>query len=254
MRLAPREDLQGVAQAHMAERLGLKRVAILLDGDPDKTREWASPYRRAALGLGLQTDVYRYDPEAADYGRLAERVADSGAQGVFVMGFVDEGAGRLVKALRKSAGDDLVISAPDPFGSVPYVLEQLGPVAHGIYLSATDTPPDALDLSPAGERFARDFGYLDNPTPFVLPSAQAAESVLEAIAGSDGTRQSVLARLRATEVEDGILGSFRLDRYGDIDPGRVPIFRITGSTPAGKPVFTYFDGAVVDRVFSLPSS
>ena len=254
MRVAPREDLQGVAQAHLAERLGLERVAIVLDGDPDKTREWASPYRRAALGLGLEADTFRYDPEAPGYSALAERIADSGAQAVFVMGFLDEGAGRLVKALRKTAGDDLVISVPDPFGSVPYVLKELGPAAHGIYMSATDTPPDALDLSPVGERFARDFGYYDNPTPYVLPSAQAAESVLDAIAGSDGSRRSVLTRLRATAVEDGILGSFRLDSYGDIDPGRIAIFRITGATPAGDPVFSYFDGAVVDRVISLPSS
>ena len=112
------------------------------------------------------------------------------ADGVFVVGSVDEGGDKLIRALRSKAGDDVTIHVLDLFGPVPYVLERLGSAAHGIYMSFTDTPPHALDLSPAGERFARDFGYLDNPTPYVLPAAQAAESVLEAIARSDGTRRS----------------------------------------------------------------
>ena len=194
----------------------------------------ADPFRRTARELGLQTELFAYDAEAASFGPLAERVANAGPDGVFVLGSIDEGGDRLVRALRSEAGDDVTIHVLDLFGPVPYVLEKLGSAAHGIYMSATDTPPHALDLSPAGERFARDFGYLDNPTPYVLPAAQAAESVLEAIARSDGTRRSVLARLRATEVEEGILGSFRLDPFGDINPGRIPIFRITGQEHARR--------------------
>src|SRR5215216_1008637 len=65
----------------------------------------------------------------------------------------------------------------------------------------------------------------------VLPAAQAAELVLDAIARSDGTRGSVLEELRRARVKDGILGSFRFDRNGDITPARLPIFRVTGETP-----------------------
>ena len=46
----------------------------------------------------------------------------------------------------------------------------------------------------------------------MLEAGQAAEVVLDAIARSDGTRASVLEELRATDVKDGILGSFRFDR------------------------------------------
>ena len=254
MRVAPREDLQGAAQAVLADQLGLDRVAVVVERDPDWRQTWADPFRRAARERGLQTELFAYDAEAASFGPLAERVANAGPDGVFVLGSIDEGGDKLVRALRSKAGDDVTIHVLDLFGPVPYVLEKLGPAAHGIYMSFTDTPPHALDLSPAGERFVRDFGYLDNPTPYVLPAAQAAESVLEAIARSDGTRRSVLARLRTTKVEDGILGSFRLDPFGDIDPGRIPIFRITGRTTPGEPVYEIFEGAVVDRVIMVPSS
>ena len=61
----------------------------------------------------------------------------------------------------------------------------------------------------------------------MLEAAQAAELVLRAIAGSDGTRASVLARLRKSNVRGGILGDFRFDRNGDMTPGWVSILRFT---------------------------
>ena len=56
---------------------------------------------------------------------------------------------------------------------------------------------------------------------------------MRAIARSDGTRASVLRELRASEVNDGILGSFRFDANGDITTASIPILRITGATPPG---------------------
>jgi hypothetical protein len=77
--------------------------------------------------------------------------------------------------------------------------------------------------------------------------------VLQAIARSDGTRGSVLEEMQGIEVKDGILGSFSFDRNGDITPAQIPIFRVTGETPPGAGVFPYFDGAVVDRVLTVPA-
>ena len=77
--------------------------------------------------------------------------------------------------------------------------------------------------------------------------------MLQAIARSDGTRASVLRELRATEVKDGILGDFRFDRYGDITPAKITIFRVTGSTPPGLSLPSHLEGAVVDRVVRVPA-
>ena len=162
-------------------------------------------------------------------------MARSGAQGVFIAGLGSEGGGRVVMALRDRLGSRIKIMAADPFLPIADVLAFAGPAAHGLYFSATDVPPRAQP--PAGRRFARDIGTLDAPVFGVLPAGQTTELLLDAIARSDGTRASVLEELRGAKVEDGILGDFRIDRYGDITPARLAIFRITGATPPDAPVF-----------------
>ncbi len=78
--------------------------------------------------------------------------------------------------------------------------------------------------------------------------------MLDAIARSDGTRASVLQELRTVEVEDGVLGDFRLDRHGDITPAQIAIFRVSGHAPPDARVFEWFRGSVVDRVMTVPKS
>ena len=149
----------------------------------------------------------------------------------------------------------MTIHVLDVFGPVPYVLERLGSAAHGIYMSFTDTPPQRLRPQPRGRALRRATSATSTTRfPTCSPPPRRRSRCSTAIARSDGTRRSVLARLRATKVEDGILGSFRLDPFGDIDPGRIPIFRITGRNAPGEPVYESFEGAVVDRVIMVPSS
>jgi ABC-type branched-subunit amino acid transport system substrate-binding protein/DNA-binding beta-propeller fold protein YncE len=261
-RVVPPEDLQGVAHAMLAQQLGLKRVYVLhprrRPGAPRRGSDWkgehADPFRTAARRLGLRViGVRPFDPAAKSHDALAGRVARSGAQGVLVTGVLFEGGDRVLKALRARLGTRVKIMVTDQFAPVPELLELVGPAAHGIYMTATDVPPAARDLSPEAERFARDFGAFGTPVPYALPAAQAAEVLLQAIARSDGTRASVLEELRATQVRDGLLGSFRFDRNGDIAPAAVPIFRVTGATSTEAEVFDLFRGAVVDRVVHVPA-
>jgi ABC-type branched-subunit amino acid transport system substrate-binding protein/predicted Ser/Thr protein kinase len=257
-RVIPREDLHGVAQAMLAKELGLRRVFLVREragvgGDP---KIYTDAFSRAArrLGVGIAGSA-AYNPEAKSYDALAQRVARSEAQGVFMGGFAGaEVAARLVTALRASLGQSAVIMATEPLGPVPDLLKFAGPAAHGVYMSGADVPPAAREGSPAGRSFARDYGALDDPVQGVLTAAQATDIVLDAIARSDGTRPSVLQELRTVEVEDGLLGDFRLDRYGDITPAQIPIFRISGSAPPDARVFEWFRGSVVDRVMTVPRS
>ena len=64
----------------------------------------------------------------------------------------------------------------------------------------------------------------------------------------------MLEELRASKVEDGILGSFRLDDHGDITAASIPILRVTGATPPGSGLPESLQGAVVDRVIKVPTS
>jgi ABC-type branched-subunit amino acid transport system substrate-binding protein len=250
VRLMAPEDLQGVANAMLAKELGLRRVYVAQD--PGSKAEFADPFRRTAARLGIQIAGVANFSDGSNHDRLAERVARSGAQGVFIAGLGSVGGGRLVMALRERLGSRIKILAHDPFLRIADVLDFAGPAAHGLYFSSTDVPPRAQP--PAGRRFARDIGTFDTPVSGVLPAGQTAELILDAIARSDGTRASVLEELRGAKVEDGILGDFRIDRNGDITPARLAIFRITGATPPGAPVFPQYEGAVLERVIEVPAS
>ena len=71
-----------------------------------------------------------------------------------------------------------------------------------------------------------------------ITTAQATEVLLEAIAGSDGTRATVTERLFRTRVSDGILGSFEFDANGDTTGGGVTMYRIEQGEPRILDVIT----------------
>ena len=136
------------------------------------------------------------------------------------------GVFELLKAVRARLGNRAPIMVGYTFASIPTdeLFDQVGPALRGVYVATLDVPRTVMPLTAAAaaRRSRRRRGQ-----PGVLETTQATELVLRAIAGSDGTRASVLARLRASKVRDGILGNFRFDRNGDMTPGWVPILRFT---------------------------
>ena len=62
---------------------------------------------------------------------------------------------------------------------------------------------------------------------WVPESAQTTEVLLDAIARSDGTRLSVAKEIFATHVSGGIIGSFRFDLRGDVDPATFSLYRFS---------------------------
>jgi branched-chain amino acid transport system substrate-binding protein len=257
-RVVAREDHSGAALAMLAKQLGLKRPYVLDDRSAEGRILMAGPFRRAARGLGLPiAGSHSYNDEARSFAPLAERVARSGADGVLLGGWVYGGANDVVKALRARLGPDLPIMVNDfMFVPVRDVLDLTGPAARGIYIASNDIGVARRHLPPAGRRFLSDFGASGNfgtPLSYVAQAAQATEVVLDAIERSDGTRASVLEELGQTNVEDGIIGSFRIDANGDITPAPIAILRITGATPPAERLPDVFDGAVVDRVLRVPA-
>jgi len=51
--------------------------------------------------------------------------------------------------------------------------------------------------------------------PYAIYGAQAAQVLLNAIGESDGSRSDVIAKLFATQVTDGLIGSFSFNENGD---------------------------------------
>ena len=253
VRLPPLDDLQGTAHALLAKQLGLRSVYVLSDGSVFWKFLLTDPFRYAARKLGIPVaGAATFEYGAKDYGALADRIARSGAQGVVFGGDPLLGAGSVIQAIRARFGARFPIMAGHYFAAgVPDILKFIGPAARGIYAATTDVTRADLKLTPAAERFLDDFGDVGSGG-FILETAQAAELVLRAIARSDGTRESVLEELKRSRVKNGILGSFRFDRYGDLTPAKMPILRITGSTPPEARLPELFQGAVIDRVVEIP--
>ena len=189
----------------------------------------------------------RWNPEAAGYAPLAERVARARPTAVFVGGLLDTNGARVVRDLRARLGRSAAILVPDTFAPLPLFVEQAGSAAIGTYASYSGVLTDGLP--PAGKRFVERFAATQAGVaiePSAVYAAQTTEVLLDAIARSDGSRSSVTDELFATRVEDGLLGTFGFDANGDITESPVTILRVTrgGSSREVRSV----EGGEVERV------
>jgi branched-chain amino acid transport system substrate-binding protein len=225
-RVVTHQFTQGVATAHLTKRLGARKVAVLHQNLADPyIRYLVEPFVAAAPGLGLELDLRKWAFQES-FAELASSVAAGNPDAVYLAGLSNENAKRLVEDLRAALPANVELVAPDGFAFNP-IVQELGRAGAGLLVTVPGIPAELMP--PAGKRFARELGRAAVVEPGQLgayEAAQAAEVLLDAIARSDGTRASVVEELFATKVEDGILGSFSFDRYGDIVPAPVGIYRI----------------------------
>jgi branched-chain amino acid transport system substrate-binding protein len=225
-RVVPHNLPQGAAAALLARNLGAQRAVVLHTGFDDYVRTLFEPFEATARSLGLRTTRFLW-PIRASYAELAASLAATSPDVVYLAGLTQDNAKRLVEDLRAALPPGVALIAPDSFAHSD-VAKELGPAGERMFVTSTSFPHESLP--PAGKRFIREFGRsIDEPAFLGAPeAAQAAEVLLDAIARSDGTRASVVEEMFATKVEDGILGSFTFDRYGDIDPAPIGIYRFEG--------------------------
>jgi branched-chain amino acid transport system substrate-binding protein len=230
VRMAPADDLQAAASAVYGRRLRMRRPYVLHhDG------VWgigvATAFRTAALRLGMDVaGMAQWDSRAKDYTRLARRVRDAGADGVYLAGLaVSDNGGQLIKDLRGALGRGVPILAPDGFNEPAPLVEAAGSRAEGTIITLAAIPTQKLPS--AGRRFAREFEHRFGALPccYSVYAAQATHALLDAIAASDGSRAGVLHNLFHTRVHDGLLGDFAIDRYGDTTLTEIAVYRLHGA-------------------------
>jgi branched-chain amino acid transport system substrate-binding protein len=227
---------QGTAAAHLAKRLGARRVAVVHQDLRDSyVRGVTTSFLAAARTLKLDTVSFDWRPQKR-FTELAASVAAARPDAVYVAGLTQLRANVLVEDLRAALPRTVELIGPDSFAAED-VAKKLGQAGDGMFVTVSGIPADLLP--PAGERFLREFGRPTNTDPAGLGAPEAAQStevLLDAIARSDGTRASVVEELFAAKVENGILGSFSFDRFGDIDPAPVGIFRFERGKLVGDSV------------------
>ena len=116
------------------------------------------------------------------------------------------------------------------------------------------TPPPAERLSPASQRFLRNFAATrpgGQVPKYALYAAAATDVLLDAIARSDGTRESVAQALSSVRLVDTPIGPITLDRHGERTSNPVAIVR---ADHGGEPIDPQgTEGGVVVDVITPPA-
>jgi DNA-binding SARP family transcriptional activator/ABC-type branched-subunit amino acid transport system substrate-binding protein len=223
-RIIPTDDVQAAAGALVARDLDVRRMYTLDMGDPPST-QFVDYFLRAARRLGVSA-VGRgsWDLEQASAARIADAIARTGADGVFLGVPSVPSSVALLTALRARLGPDVQLMAPEVFD--PQTALLAGTAAEG--MAITQPGPSADDLPAQGKEFVAAYTarFREKPTRYALAAAQAVDVMLDAIAASDGSRASVTQSLFKTRMSNGILGSFWITPTGDTTLNAVAVHRI----------------------------
>ena len=228
IRIVAADDFQGAADAVLTKQLGIKKVYILNDKEAYGLGV-ATNYRNAAKKLGIAIAGFdAWDGKASSYEALATKIKSSGATGVFLGGLICENGGKLVKDLRAGLASSVKILAPDGFTPVSAVVTGAGNAAENMTISVAGLPNS--QLKGAGKAFLAGFRTVvhKQADPYSVYAAQAAEVLVNAISNSNGTRASVASNLFKTNVTNGIIGTFKINKNGDTTSNPVTIYKVKG--------------------------
>ncbi len=135
------------------------------------------------------------------------KVGQSGADGLFLGGLIDENGAQVIKDKVKVLGPndgDVKLYMPDGFTTQSTIDESGVENTQGAFFSVAGVPTDEFESESAQEfitTFQESLGG-EPVDPYAIYGAQAAQVVLDAIAASDGTR----AERHRADVRHGLPG------------------------------------------------
>jgi hypothetical protein len=221
VRIVAPDDAQGAAAAVWLANAARAEPSSSCGSPPGPTRKRWLP--RSSAKRGRARSRPRRSPTTLPaFATLTRRVA-ARRHVVYIAGLTEANGRRLARDLRAALGPSALLIAPDGFRSVG----QSVPAGEGLRYTGLSVPAELL--SPAGKRFLSEFGqrpFADRGALGAPEAAQAAEGLLDAIAGSDGTRPSVVDELFKDEgVETGSWARFRTTAAATSCPGRSGVYR-----------------------------
>jgi branched-chain amino acid transport system substrate-binding protein len=221
-RVAPSDPNQGAVMAEFAKAQGVNSIYILNDKEAYGLGV-AKNFRGAAEALGMKvTGFSAYDPKQANFRAIFTRIKATNPDGIFIGGLVDENSGQLIN-------DKLTLLGPNA-GKVKLFLPD-GFTADAVFQRSEGGTPNAKDAffsvagvgidkyTGAAQTFINDFKKTipgKSVDPYAILGAQAARVVLDAIANSDGSRQSIIDEVFKTKIDNGLIGIFEINENGDI--------------------------------------
>lgn len=233
-RVVPSDAVEAAAEVNLQRSLGCHAPLVLQDGEVDG-EDAAISYVLAAQAAGLHVlAVQSYERYASDYGSLARGVAQSGADCVLIAASEEHSAARVAAQVGRAA-PGVRIFASSALADGSFANPALGGVP-------TSLDPRVLVLSPAlssrsyppaGQRFLASYARLYGPPP---PQAifgyEAMSLMLAAIAAAtdDGRepvqRAEVAEKILGVRRRDTVLGSYTINRDGDISIDTYGVWRL----------------------------
>jgi branched-chain amino acid transport system substrate-binding protein len=247
VRVVAHDAYQGAAVAQFMQEQGTTKLYILNDREAYGLGV-ATNVRGAAEHLGIEVVGFdAWDPRASNYEALMTQIQDSGADGVFLGGLIDENGAQVIKDKVRVLGDNETVKLymPDGFTTQQTIDEAGVENTQGAFFSVAGVPVD--EFTGSAEEFIAEFEPTlggDPVDPYAIYGAQAAQILLDAIANSDPpyTRQGVIDAMYATEVTGGFLGDFSFTEGGDPT--------LASGAVIGFTIFRGEDELEVETVFS----
>jgi branched-chain amino acid transport system substrate-binding protein len=216
------DDLQGLAGAKWAAKLGAKNVYVLDDTEL-YGKGIADVFNKEAPGQGL-TVLGRdgIDGKATDYKALAEKIKATNPDLVYFGGITQNNAGQLWRDLR-DAMPNVKLMGPDGILEDAWI-QAAGEAAEGTYITFGGLPADKL--TGKGADFLKNYNakYPNNPPQaYTAYGYEAAGTVIAAIEKAAATNPADMSALRAavlkavseTKDYEGALGKWSFNQEGD---------------------------------------
>jgi branched-chain amino acid transport system substrate-binding protein len=257
-RVFPATNAEAAAVALLAKQLGARRIYVLRGGNEPYVEDIAPWFLEIAHEVGLTVSgVSTFDPGGANIRSLDRKVIASHPDAVYLAGYIWDGkvAGEIIRDLRVRLGGAFPILTDSAYLPITWLFHSAGAAARGLYVTDPGLPPN--HLPPSGLRFLRQFaaiqpgGQLDPWTAFsVAYAAAATQTLLNAIAHSNGTRASVVRALFTTRPIETVTGTTAFDRYGDAGSEPIAVYRAIH--PGGSNAILSVQGATLDRIIDVP--
>jgi branched-chain amino acid transport system substrate-binding protein len=229
-RLQLGDSAQAIAQARLAQSLGVHKLFVLDDQNPFQTplaQLVATEAERAGITLAAHDSIVT-TPGSVFTGEV-EKIAASGAQALFFAGGGGAGTAALWRALHRADPHLLLLGSSALAGTT--FASAIGAAGDVTYLT---TPVLALrEYPPAAARVLNDYRrrFAGSPGAYALYGFEAMSVVLDAIraAGSHGNdRQTVIDRFFATANRDSVLGRYSMRPDGETTLSRYGVDRVVG--------------------------
>lgn len=246
-RIAPGDQVQASAQVAAMQALGVKRAYVLADQDP-----FDGPLAAIVAGDARAAGIEVLGPDTltiasgANLAGEVRKIAESGAQAVFVSATATVQAAQLFRELHAAAPRTQLLAAGGMLN--PRFTANLG-VAEAV--STIGSPLLPARLYPASAhavlgRYRRQFG--ESAGPYALYGYEAMSAVLTAIrvAGRHGDdRQAVTAQLLSMRDRRSVLGAYSIEPDGEATLSTYAIDRIVRGRPVFWRAFTASPGAAL---------